>query len=436
MKKILITLALAGLAFTAQAQDTLRVSLDEAIRIALDENPTIRIADMEVARQDYVKREAWGALLPALSTSAAYSNALKKTTMDFGGQKISLEPDNTLLFSGSASLPLFAPGAYQNIRLSREQLHAALEAARGSRIDLVASVKKGFYDILRIDEELATLGVSQRNVRQLVDELRTKFDNGLASEYDLLTAQVQLSVLEPNIIQAQQGLQIASMYLKMLLGLPLEQPLALDGDLNTLEAQASEPLPATDDLSGNSSLRALDIQADVLTRQFKVLRAQRLPTLGAAFDAQIMGRNAISLGGGSVAQAFEWQRPMTLGASLSVPLFAGFANVNRERQIKNNIAQIELQRRYAEQQMQVQLSTALSNILAARARMHATAQAEQQSEKAHKIAKVRFDAGAGTILELNSAELQMTQSRLNHLQAVYDLLSARAEHEKIVGGEY
>ncbi len=436
MKKTLLMIGLLCLALPGLAQDTLSIDLDRAIAIALDDNPTIRIAQLEIERVNYVKREAWGNLLPDISTTASYSNALKKTTMDFGGQKISLEPSNTVLFAGTVTLPLFAPGAYQNIALSREQMRAALEAARGSRIEMVAAVKKGFYDVLRVQQELAVLLASQANVQKTVDDLRVKFDNGLSSEYDLLTAQVQLSNLEPSILQAQQGLDIARMYLKMLLGLPLEQSIALEGDLHSLEQQlpAMEAMPAS--LENNSDLRALDIQADLLTRQFKALRTQRMPTLGAQYNAQIMGRNVISFGDASAAQRFEWQRPMTLGASLSVPLFAGFTNLSRERQIKMNIRQVEAQRDYAEQQMQVQLRGAIGNIATARERLRSTAGTVEQAGKAYQIAAVRFDKGAGTILELNSAELQLTQSQLNHSQAVYDLLAARAEYEKIVGTEY
>jgi outer membrane protein TolC len=317
-------------------------------------------------------------------------------------------------------------------------------------------------------------------VRQTVDQIKISFDNGLASEYDLLTAQVQLSNLDPTIMQAQEGRTIAEQYLKMLMGMPLEQSVRFVGDLAELERSLVAPRLEAD-LAGNSDLRTLDIQHDVLSRQLKVLRTQRMPTLAASLSANLNGHDPIAfdmaaMGGGatgwqgdgtyigqpggiwapeggvgqfpagwtfapptrevqSTNNAFMWQNPVSLSFALSVPIFSGFTNSNREKQLKNNIRQLSLQREYAQKQVQVAANTSISNVYTARQRMASTQKTVEQARKAYHISNVRYKAGAGTILELNSAELQLTQSRLNHSQAVYDLLCAQADFEKINGNE-
>jgi len=126
---------------------------------------------------------------------------------------------------------------------------------------------------------------------------------------------------------------------------------------------------------------------------------------------------------------------MTFGAQLSIPIFAGLTNVNKDKQIKNNIAQLDLQRDYAYEGVKVQVSNSVSALLTARETMKANEKTVAQAQKAYSITQTRYEAGSGTILELNSAELSLTQARLNYSQAIYDYLSAKADYDKIIGTE-
>ncbi len=446
------------------------IDLGQALEIALSDNPTIKVADMEVERQDYVRKETWGNLLPQLSATAAYQNAIVKNTITDG---LSFDPTHTVNFGAELTLPLFAPGVYQSLKLNAEQMKAALEAARGSRITMSCEVRKAFYNVLRIEREIAVLKASRDNVRQTVEQLKVGFANGLTSEYDLLTAQVQLSNLEPAIIQAEKGLLVSKMYLMMLMGMPVDRTITLKGSLDELNTDSSEVPLYGIDLSGNSDLRSLDIQQGVMQRQLGVLRTQRMPTLGATLSGSLRGHDPIafdlsSMGGmgwqsdgsyigqpyGQWTQAgswsffppappsgdngskdFEWQHPVSLSVGMSIPIFAGFTKTNREKQLRNSIKQLQTQRDYAEKQIEVQAATSANNVATARERMAATSMTVGQAGKAYDIASVRYKAGAGTILELNAAELQLTQSQLNHTQAIYDLLSAQADYRKILGKE-
>ena len=94
-----------------------------------------------------------------------------------------------------------------------------------------------------------------------------------------------------------------------------------------------------------------------------------------------------------------------------------------------------MQRSYLEESMYVQVRSALNNLVTARETMLANEKTVAQAQKAFDISQTRYTAGAGTILEVNSSELQLTQSRLNYSQAIYDYLSAKAEYDKIIGKE-
>lgn len=434
MKKTILTLCFATLSLWGAAAQ-MRLTLGEAVDLALSENPTIKVAELEIERFDYVKRQTWGNLLPQLSASGSYQRSIVKSEMRGG---ISFGADNTFAVQGDLSLPLFAPQIYRTMKLNDTQMAAAVEAARGSRITLVAEVKKAFYNILLAEQSLEVLRESQATVQRTVDDTKLQYDNGLASEYDLLTAQVQLSNLHPTILQTETSVKLAKLLLKMYLSIPEDIEIEVEGELDGMRDQV---LAGTDgltaDVTENSDLRTLELQQELLQRQLKVANANRLPTLGAFGSATYTGNDMEPfMGMGSTDGAkFFWTHPITVGVQLSVPIFAGLTKMNKSREIKNQIKQISLQRTYAEQQINVQMQSALNDLLTAREKMFAQEQTVAQARKAYSISDTRYRAGAGTILELNSAQLTQTQAQLNYSQAIYDYLSAKAEYDRIAGKE-
>ena len=425
----------AGLLGASGLSAQLRLTLSEALDLALSENPTVRVAEMEVERYDYVKRQTWGALLPQLSASGSYTRSIVKSEMRGG---LSFGADNTFALQGDLTLPLFAPSVYRTLKMNDTQRAAAVESARSSRIDLVAEVRKAFYNILLAEQSLAVLRESEATVQRTVDDTQVQFDHGLASEYDLLTAQVQLSNLRPTILQTENSIKLAKLMLKMYLSIPEKVEIEAVGELDGMRDEVLAGIEGlTSDVSQNSSLRSLELQEELLLRSLRAANAGRLPTLAAFGSASYTGNDMepfMGLGGGDDSRYF-WTHPISVGVQLSVPIFAGLTRMNRSRELKNQLSQITLQRVYARQQLDVQVRSALNDLLTARATMFAQEKTVEQARKAYRISDTRYRAGAGTILELNSAQLAQTQAQLNYSQAIYDYLTAKAEYDRIVGRE-
>lgn len=142
MKKLILTMCLtAAGVFGAAAQ--MRLTLGEALDLALSENPTVKVAEMEVQRFDYVKRQTWGSWIPQISVGGTYTRSIVKQSMTKG---LSFGADNTLAAQGDATWTLFAPAVFRTLKMNDVQRAAAVESARSSRITLVAEVKKAFYN--------------------------------------------------------------------------------------------------------------------------------------------------------------------------------------------------------------------------------------------------------------------------------------------------
>lgn len=463
MKKMMMTLCALVLALGVSAQTTegatemttMRLTLQEAIDLALSENPTIKVADLEVERYDYVRKEMLGNLYPSLSASGTYTYAVVKSEISKG---LSFGADNTIAAAAEVGLPLVVPAVWRSIKMTKVQMENAVELARASRIDMVNAVKKAYYNILLAEQSLAVLRSSEATVSKTVEDTRVQYEHGLASEYNLLTAEVQLSNLQPSIIQTANSIDIAKRLLKMYLSLPENIDIALVGTLDDFrDAILNGGEQLSTDVSENSTLKQLDIQAELLRQNLKLTQTSRMPTLAAfgqfAYSGNDMQRPDFSamMGGGTtggttgstgsagtaeaVKKSFYWQHPISIGVSLSVPIFSGFKNTNKVRQVRNQIRQLELQRDYVAKSTDVQVRSSINNLLTAREKMFANEKTVAQAQKAYDISNTRYKAGAGTILELNTAELSLTQAKLNYSQAIYDYISAKADYDQIVGKE-
>ncbi len=450
MKRKTIIALLALLTVGSVSAQQLQLTLEKSLEIALSDNPTIKVADLEIERQDWVRKQSVGNLLPSVSVSGQYSYSIVKQEMAKG---LSFGADNSISTSAQLTLPLFAPSVYEMLRMNETQLEQALESARSSKITLANEVKKAYYNILLAEQSLSVLKESEASIAETVANTEAMYKQGLASEYDLLTAQVQLSNLKPTILQTETSIRTSKLLFKMYLGLPTDVDFVLDGTLDGFADEVATAMIPTNEvnLDANADLRALDLQARLLQHQLQLTNASRLPTI-AAFSTFMfsgndntmdfgsmmggaMGGGAGGAGGSAPATKKEWwwQNPLSAGISISIPLFSGGKNINKANEIRNSLNQLSLQKDYLRQSLGVQVENAFNAILTAREKMAANEITVRQAEKAYEIAEVRYNAGAGTILELNSSELSLTQARLNYSQAIYDYLAARADYEKILG---
>ena len=460
MKKYLCLICMGVLSLsTAMAQNvggnTMTLTLDEAIELALSDNPTVKVANLEVERYEYVRKQALSSLYPQIDASLQYSLALRRQEMtegfSFGGK-------NTFNTAASVSLPLFVPAVYKQLKLTNVQMESAVESARASRIDMIASVRSAYYNVLLAEQSLAVLKEAVLTTERVVENTKKMYDNGLASEYDYLTAQVQLSNLRPQVLQTENAVSITKFQLKMYLSLPADVEIEVVGTLDGFRDKVLLSEDYSRDISDNTTLRTLDIQAEMLQYQEQLIKASRMPVVAAFGQVSYIGQERVDLsglmggmaGGGNTnaddvaAQTraaatsqskFWWQCPISVGAQVSIPIFAGFKTVNQLREVRNQISQLNIQREYAEEGIRLQVEQAINTLITARETMLSNERTVEQAEKAYNISLTRYNAGAGTILELNSSQLSLTQAQLSYSQSIYDYLSAYASYLKTLGTE-
>ncbi|MDR2232682.1 MAG: TolC family protein [Tannerella sp.] len=436
----LLLIALLPLTGWGQRTDTLHIDLETALQVALSDNPTIQIADQEIKRVDYTKKDAWLALLPSIDVTGQYSKVLVPQTMSLAGLVIKLPTDFNANATAQLSLPLFVPALWQTIQMTTLDMQLAVEKAHASKITLRNDVTKAFYGVLLAQDSYNTLKGGLSISEEVYKQAKDRFNLGLASEFDVVTAEVQMKNLQPGLLEVENGIEQAKMLLKMLLGLEITQPVKVTGNLINYNIGMEDVNAFNLSLNANTDLRQLDIQKLQLQKALDLQRTQRMPTL-AAFATYGYGGTGNKAGYSFFSQTYEpastawFSQGMIGGLQLNIPITGIFTNTYKEKQTKAQINQLSMQLDYLEESLNVQVRTAINSMNNAAKQAESAKSNEEMAQKGYDIALKRYETGTGIIIEVQNASLALTQAQLARRQAIASYLNAKADYDKVTGEE-
>lgn len=412
----------------------LPLSRSECVRIALDDNPTIRVADMEVTRADYSKKEQLAQLLPKLDFTGAYQRAIELQTvsMNMGGQtqKLKMGQDNNWNFGFSASVPLVAPTLWKTLQISDLQILANAETARASRLDMADQVNKAYYALLLARSSLKVIKQNYNQAVYNASIFRKRYLQGTATEYDTLRTAVQIRNIEPELLQADIAIRQADLQLKVLLNLPPDVYIEPTATLESLRGEMYTHTTAGLDLAGNTSLRSINIQDSILRQTEKLHKLAFIPTLSASFSYTWN-----SMGNGNALKHLDFNPYSVVGLQLSVPIFSGGSRYWSLKGAQVQRREIGLQRENLLNNLNMQSQLALDNINRQSNQIGASEQGMEQAAKAYSIMQRSFELGAASWLDLRDSELANTQAQLNFYQSIYNYLVAVSELDLLLGRE-
>ena len=425
-----ITLIFTLLTSVIQAQETLRLTLDQALEIALSESSTIKIADMTVEKSGYAKKGSYASLYPNVSISSSYQRTLKKQVMvmDMGGQpmEIKVGRDNNISASASASMPLVNAPLWESLKLSALDVELAVEQARSSKVSMISQVKQAFYGVLLAKESLNVMTQVYDNAHENYEKTLQRFNVGKASELEKLRAQVNMMSAEPNVSSAENAVLLATWQLKAVMGLDLGSDIEAVGDLKDYTDELLTPYVSEDNISNNSSLLQLDIQDRMLESNLRMQKRQYLPTLAASinYNYSAMGDDKLS-----------WFPSSTAAVSLSLPVFDGFQKHYNIKQSKIAKDMLSVQREDAERQIRIAIRNYNDKIALCVKNYTAANATVEIAQKSYEISEKMYEVGKATLVELNDAQLALQQAQLTQAQAIYNFMVAKASLDELIGKE-
>ena len=502
IKKMMIVLGalLVSAAANAQYRETppanqgkLILTLDDALKIALSENVSVKVADLEVQRQEYARRGSYSQLFPQISASGMYSYAIQKQKVYFGSDASDDDEDgggssgggmsgmmsgmlepimyyiqqlyaatntpfvpyvapqsgeeeessgdgaiemgrrNQVQLGLSASMPVINFQLWESLRLSGDQVELAVEQARESRLGMVASVKQAFYAVWMAKDAYKVYQDVYENAVENYKLTEMRFNAQKASELDLTRAKSSLAAAIPNVYNAENAVSLALWQLKAVMGIDLESDIDVAGSLEEEAQHMFYDLQEGEQapLDRNSQLRQLAAQAEMLARQIRMQQYAFLPTLSASLSYTYYTQSDVF----NLAQ-WKWLPSSSLVFSLSIPIFSGGQRYHAIKQTRVQADELELQRVNAERQLRIGIRQSLNTMDTAVRTYDAARDALVSAEKAYDIAAKSYQVGKSTLTDLNNTELVLTQSRLSVAQAVYNFILARTGLEQTLGYDF
>lgn len=430
---------LALFAVTANAQETaptMHLTLDKAIELALSENPTMKVAEKEIELKEVSKAEAWQNLLPQVSIDGAivYNAKVGSMKMSMAGKtmeiKMGKDDTNTWNAGLQVAIPLYAPGVYKAMSLTKSDMELAVEKSRGSKLDLINQVTKAYYQLMLAQDSYEVLNDNYKLAEANFNIVNAMYEQGRVSEYDKISAEVQKNSAWPSVVSGKNGVELAQLQLKVLMGITADVKFIINDNLKNYEGEMTKAANAEIDLSNNSSLKQIDLQGELLHKQRKMLKTSFEPTLALVGNYQYQ---SISNQNWNIGK-YNWSDAASITLSLSIPIFkaSNFTGLKTNKIQQYQLAETRLN---TERMLNMQAQSYIDNMTASAEQLQSNKNAVELAEKGLEISQKRYDVGRGTILELTNSQVSLTNVKLSYNNTIYDYLVAKSELNKVLGKE-
>ena len=492
---------------SAGGAEPLTITLEEALQIAYINNYTLRDARLGVAEVQAQIKETRGQLYPQVDISSSYTRNIEQANpfsgssannlfsglgflewLSFNEQArtdndLSTDPLSFVEFSlrqqqglNDAGIvldvsdnPFAVPNQFQSgVTVSQKLLDfsafiAVKGASRYAEITqvkslerqeqiLIDNVKAAFYGaLLSVEQHKVSLQSVSRTQETLM-ELGRQVSQGVTPKFQRLTAEVELANLQTAALQSDNMMQTSLDQLKQLLGMPMDQPIRLVGDLEP-DQRGSYQTISTDDavalaLEHRPDLEQLRTTMTLQQLNSRVTRTGYLPTLSAFANYSYIGNvpenRTVVFSDPTNPFAFSqqtngffsdnyWDQAFSIGLQLNWRLFDGFQTRNRAQQQKIQADRTQIQYEQQLQNIRQEVSAAMRNLEVARLQILSQEQNVDRAELSYSYAQKRLQEGVSSPLEERNASEQLDQSTLNYLQAVHDFLRAQSAFETAVG---
>ena len=437
-KKMLLTaMALCAFGFakaqTEQTtQNTLTLTLDKALEIALDENPTIKVAAEEIALKKVASKEAWQSLLPEASLNGSLDHTIKAAEMKLNDMSCKMGQDgtNTANAGLSINLPLFAPAVYRAMSMTKTDIELAVEKSRASELDLINQVTKAYYQLMLAQDSYEVLQGSYKLAEDNFNVVNAKYQQGAVSEFDKISAEVQMRSIKPNVISAANAVTLAKLQLKVLMGITADVDIKTDDNLTNYESMLFANQLKEEDMSleNNTTMKQFELNMKLLEKNVKSLKTNFMPTLSMSFSYQYQSLYNPNIN----FFDYTWSNSSSLMFNLSIPLYRA-SNFTKVKSARIQMRQLDWNRIDTERKLNMQVVSYRNNMTASSEQVVSNKENVMQAEKAVQIAGKRYEVGKGTVLELNSSQVSLTQAQLTYNQSIYDYLVAKADLDQVLG---
>lgn len=427
----------------AQSQDHEQrqsYSLDDAISVALQNNPDLQIAHERIGQAEAQLGEAFSAFYPQVQVRMSYEhtdNPSRAFGMIISQRRLNLDGSTDFNHPGGtdnyrpevvATYSLFRGGQdYQATKAAELGIETAELQESAVRNQLIEAVTSTYYGLLAATEAHKVALNSIKAVGSELKQSRNRYDAGSLLKSDVLSLEVQLAETQDAEIQSANAVELTRTGLKTLLGLSANETFELENGSQGL--QIPESYSAFDELLD----RAINERPEIKAAQKQVEIAER--RLSAAKGAHLPRANAyVSYGSDSKDIDFSTTRDnVTAGVMVEMDIFNGFGTSERIKKAEHQLTEAQKKHTQTRLAIENEVKTAHLKFQEALTRINVTQAAITSAEEALRLVNEQRKAGAVTVTRYIEAEVASDKAHSRDIAARFDALRAEAELKKALG---
>jgi outer membrane protein len=434
-----LRLALGTPLLAQEPEKASSLTLRQAVRMALDQNPALRSTEDEGEAARARLKQAQAAWFPRIDfhqdftrgNNPVYVFGTKLTQRQFSAADFALNNLNTptpldnfqTRFDGQWKL--FDSGQTLFQQRSAKKLVTATDfQTEQARQDLILEVVRHYYGVLVLRENLLAANEAVKTAEANSTRIEAMHKAGLIVDSDLLSAKVFLAQMKDRQIRAENELAFANMQLAREMGLPVDARTEPAGNLSEPEASLKtlqEWMHTA--LEQRPSLRAAQFEQEAMDQQRKAAKSEFGPKIALFGSSE---RDAMTLGGPS---GTNW----TAGARLEFNLFAGGAQKARVAEAAANASKANHDLEWFRSAVQLEVRKAYLDASSAAQRAIAAHEASEQATESLRIVQNRYETGLTTATELFRAQTARLEATTGYLSALHDWRVAQAQLERAAG---
>ncbi len=427
MKRIGAVVALLLMIIGTAGSETYQFSLEEAIAYGLANSTAIRSKQLAVAAAQADLAAAKSAYYPSLSAGASWTHLFDNTreTSPGSGTEVYISGSDPVGVSLELGQSVYAFGKIKGgVKLAEEAVaQAALDLAEENRKTIVL-IKNAFYGYLLALEVAAINKETLVSKEEALDVARQRYDAGLVADFEVLQAESDLESFKATVISADNGVRIALLNVKNVLGIEEEDfEFELIGELELIPVEIDREALIQTALTGKYNLQSFRKVVDISEAQEALNRSLRLPTLAAWANYSVQSGFDPASGNTEYFNVDYWEGNLTMGLNLSVPISGFFPWSEENATIKKTQLQLEdlrIQSGALESSVRIAVESSVLKIAEERAKISSGRKSVDLAQRLYEAAVDQYESGYISSVELKDAQLGLNASRLAYAQAIYN----------------
>ena len=455
-----LVLCLLALTSTAVAAGEV-LNLEQALGIAVRENPVIKALSEQVYAKKMEKRSSMAPMLPQVSASYGYLRNKDDTAYEMsdtylpvvneqepayynnpGDRNIVLDPEtgnpifaylpaqelkfadkSTFEFRLTVSQTLFAGGQLLGVYQIADNayLAAGLESLKTTR-ELKLQVIQAYYGVIKARKFHAVALSSVASIRSQLEVAQAFFDEGMIPKNDLLVVQVRYAEAEQNLISALNGVRLAESAFNILLARNLAEEVLIESDLPAVQLEVDLEQAASTALETRQELRSLALQLDSALKGVRIARGAFLPGVAANYTYSRTGAH-------SDVEDGSW----SAGVGLTWKLIEGGSHFSNLEKAQSQSTQLGYAIQSQRDQIGLEVKNAFLSAQESRERIEVAAKSIDAAQENLRINQDRYNLQVATSSDVLDAQALLDKAQTNYIAARVDYATAVAELKAAMG---